>query len=148
MAKVDYFAIASEVKTVLAADSALTGVQVTVEDEPPLDSGPWVAVYLESRTPTDRQSLSAGKRTRFRLRMSVWCWQFSLESTAKAAQLRDNLVGLVEISLMGNRTLNDKVGCIWLEGGQLLSEQIKSETMSGFVAGGEIVVIADVVASI
>lgn len=146
MAKVDYYGIVNEVGNILNADAELLGVQVTIEDEPPLDSGPWVAVYLESRTPTVGQSMSAGTRTRFQLRMTVWCWQFSIESTARAAQLRDELVGKVEIALMKNRTLNDKVGSIWLDGGQLLSEQIKSDSISGFIAGGEIVVLAEVVA--
>lgn len=146
MAKVDYYGIVNEIGTILSTDTELLGVQITIEDEPPLDSGPWVAVYLESRTPTPGQSMSAGTRTRYQLRMSVWCWQFSIESTGRAAQLRDELVGKVEIALMKNRTLNDKVGSIWLDGGQLLSEQIKSDSISGFIAGGEVVVLAEVVA--
>lgn len=146
MAKVDYYGIVNEIGVILNTDTELFGVQITVEDEPPLDSGPWVAVYLENRTPTSGQSISAGTRTRFQLRMSVWCWQFSIESTGRAAQLRDELVGKVEIALMKNRTLNDKVGSIWLDGGQLLSEQIKSDSISGFIAGGEIIVLAEVVA--
>ena len=146
MARVDYYTIVSEIGQILNADTTLSGVQITVEDSAPLDSGPWIAIYLESRTPSSGQSISAGTRTPYNLRISAWCWQFSLESTARAAQLRDDLVGLVEIALMKNRTLNDKVGSIYLEGGELMSDQIKSDEMSGFIAGGEIIIIADVVA--
>ena len=147
MARVDYFDIANEVKEVLIADSSLQGVQVTVEDDAPLDSGAWVSVVLVNRNTPSGQSLANGTRTRFHIKFSLWCWQFSLESTGTASKLRDDLVGKVEIVLMANRTLNNKVGNSWLEGGDMMSERIQNDNISGYIAGGEVVLVVDITAS-
>src|SRR3990172_10075056 len=147
MARVDYFDIANEVKEVLIVDSSLQGVQVTVEDDAPLDSGAWVSVVLVSRNTPPGQPLAAGTRTRFQIKFSLWCWQFSLESTGVASRLRDDLVGKAEIALMKNRTLNSKVSTSWLEGGDMMSDRIQNDNVSGYIAGGEVVLIVELTAS-
>lgn len=143
----DYYDIANEIAEVLKADSTMDGVQVTVEDDAPLDSGPWVSIGIVNRSTPPSQPLAAGTKTRFQIRIGVWCWQFSLESTGVASRLRDDLVGKVEIALMKNRTLNNKVSFSWLEGGDMMSERIQNDNMSGFIAGGEIVMVAEITAS-
>lgn len=147
MSRVDYYDIATELAEVLIADSTMEGVQVTVEDDAPLDSGPWVSVFIENRSTPSGQPLAAGTKTRFQIRFGIWCWQFSLESIGVASRLRDDLVGRVEIVLMKNRTLNNKVSHSWLEGGDMMSERIQNDNASGFIAGGEIIMIAEITAS-
>lgn len=146
MARIDYYAIETEIKTILDADATLTGTLITVEDELLFgaERTPWVGVFLERRDAGD-QSLSSGQRTRYNLRFSIWCWEYSLESISKAIQLRDDLLGKVEVALMGNRTLNGKVSTSWLEGGDLPSARVPES--NGFVSGGEIILIADVTAT-
>jgi len=148
MARIDYHDIETGIKAVLEADAALTGVTVEVEREFPFggaDVPPWVGIYLESRAaPEDMQSLSAGTRTRYLLRFSLWCMRFSIESVEKAMELRDDLLGDVEIVLMKDRTLGGKVSVSWLEGGDMASAQLPSDMGAGFLAGAEIVMVADV----
>jgi len=145
MPRVDYYDIEVEMLQILKADTTLQGVQITVEDDFELDTGAWVAIYLDRRDPTEGQSLSAGTRTRYNLYFSIWCWQYSLESTSQAARFRDDLIGKVEIALMKNRTLNNKVSHMWIEGGEMPSARLPGS--KGHVAGGEIVVVAEVIAS-
>lgn len=148
MARVDYYAIELAIQTILQSAPSLSGVVVTVEEELLFGAEitPWVGIYLDRRdAPANLQSLSAGQRTRFLLRFSVWCWEFSLESVAKAIQLRDDLLGKVEIVLMDNRTLNGTVNKSWLEGGEMPSARLPGG--SGWVSGGEIVLVADAIAT-
>lgn len=148
MARVDYYAIEQAIQTLLQGAASLSGVVVTVEEELLFgaEATPWVGIYLERRdAPSDQQSLSAGQRTRFRLRFSIWCWEYSLESVAKAIQLRDDLLGKVEVVLMGDRTLGNTVSTSWLEGGEMPSARLPGG--SGWVSGGEIVLVADALAT-
>jgi hypothetical protein len=148
MARFDYYAVETQIKTILEADSNLTGTTVSIEGELlfSAEQTPWVGIYLERReAPPSLQTLAAGQRTNFLLRFSIWCWSFSLESIAKAIQLRDDLVGKVEISLMSNRTLGNSVRKCWLEGGEMPSGRIPDNT--GFVSGAEIILVAEGVAS-
>ena len=148
MARVDYYAIELAIQTLLQGATSLSGVMVTVEEELLFgaETTPWVGIYLDRRdAPADLQGLSAGQRTRFLLRFSIWAWEYSLESVAKAIQLRDDLLGKVEIVLMGNRTLDGTVNKCWLEGGEMPSARLPGG--SGWVSGGEIVLVADAVAT-
>lgn len=146
MARIDYYGVISEIRDILKADETLSGVQVTVEGNPPLDSGPWIAIYLTRREAPEGQPLAVGTRTRMRLRVSIWCWQFSLESSEEASRLRDDLISKVEIALMGNRTINDKVAYLFLEGGQFMNDQLQNDTLNGWVSGGEIALTMEAVA--
>ena len=148
MARVDYYAIETQIKSILDADSNLTGTTVSVEGEIlfSAEQTPWVGIYLERReAPASLQTLAAGQRTNFLLRFSIWCWSFSLESITKAIQQRDDLLGKVEISLMSNRTLGNLVRKSWLEGGEMPSGRMPDNT--GFVSGAEIILVAEGVAS-
>lgn len=128
----------------LQATADLAGTTVTVEEELLFgtETTPWVGIYLERRdAPSGTQSLSGGQQTRYRLRFSIWCWEYHLESLAKAMQRRDDLIGKVEVALMGNRTLNANVITSWIEGGEMPS--VRAPGTQSWLAGGEVVLIAD-----
>jgi hypothetical protein len=149
MARVDYYAIEQAIRDQLAGHPLLAGVTVTIEEELLFgaEQTPWVCVYLDRRdAPADRQRLAAGRQTQFLLRFSIWCWQYSLEGVSRAIQLRDDLVGAVEIALMSDRTLGGTVATSWLEGGELPSARLPDG--SGWISGGEVVLIADVAATL
>ena len=144
MARIDYFAIEQQIQTVLQAAADLAGVMVTVEEELLFgaETTPWVGIYLDRRDAlAASQSLSGGQQTRYRLRFSIWCWEYHLESLAKALELRDDLIGKVEIALMGNRTLSGTVITSWLEGGEMPS--VRAPGSQSWLAGGEVALIAD-----
>ena len=146
MARVDYYALEQEIQAILQADAALAGVRIVVEDEILFgaETTPWVGIYLDRRdAPADIQRIG-GTRTDYRLRFSIWCWEYSLDSVSTAARLRDDLVGKVEVALMGNRTLNDLVATSWLEGGEFMS----ARTQGSWLMGAEIVLVAEKAASI
>lgn len=146
MARVDYYGIESAVKTLLEADSALTGVAVGIEEEVPFReaSALCVEIYATRRdAPAEMQPIRAGKTTRFLLRLSIWCWAYSLESVSKACQLRDDLMGKVEIALMGDHGLGATVNSSWQEGGEF-ETKASPGAQSGFGMGGEIILVADV----
>ena len=62
-----------------------------------------------------------------------WAKHFDIE---QAKIIRDDLISYLEVHLMRNRTLNDKVDTSWLLGGQNVLAYI--EDQESFVAGGEI----------
>jgi len=146
MARVDYYLIEKEIQRILT--ESLINVSVTIETDHPVDSQPWVAVYLERRETPPDQPIAAGQRTRFSLRFSIWCWTWSLESGEVAAQARDDLIGQVEIALMNNRKIGTKVLSSYLQGGEMLTDKYQSDTGSSFYSGGEVVLIAEVIASV
>lgn len=142
MSKVSYFDIETEIASILTSDITLNGVNITVESVTELDAGSWVGIYLVGRDVPDGQPLANGTLMRYRLNFILWCWEYSLESITDAIQRRDDLVGRVEVALMKNRTLNNSVNYSFIEGGELQSAQI-AET-SGYIAGGEIILKADI----
>ena len=145
MARIDYFSIEDELGSLIRADETVQGVQVTVEGDVEIEAGALVAIYLDRRDPTSGQSLSAGTRTRFQIKFIIWCWEYSLDSMSDAMKKRDDLVGKVEIILMKNRTISNKVSTSWLAGGAMPAQQLEGD-FDGYVAGGEIVLIAEAVA--
>jgi len=112
------------------------------------ESTPWVGVYLDRREVPQRQSLSAGTRTRMQLTFSLWVWCFSLE-LQEAIKQRDFHIGSLELVLMANRTINEMVDTSWLSGGRMPSAKVRADSgaSGGFISGGEILIVADVVAS-
>ena len=147
MARLDYYAIENQIKTILEADSDVTGhwgernTRVLIEREMVfgMDELPAVMIYLDRRDATPGQPIAAGTRTRLQLRFSIWCVDFHLDSMAMACEARDDLMGLVEVALMKNRDLDGKVGASWIEGGEFMS----AENDGSFIAAGEIVLVAD-----
>ena len=148
MARVDYFGIEEAIKTVLEANAALAGVQVGIEEELPFTAAvdPQVEIYLERRDAPELQPLAGGQRTRFLVRFSIWCYGVSLDSIAKACEVRDDLIGAVELALMADRTLGGTVNASWLEGGAFDTKETPGAS-SGFGMGGEIILMADVKAT-
>lgn len=144
MARVDYYAIEQAVKTALVAAGTIPAdVTYLIEEEVLFQEGRAVAIYADRRdAPPDRQSISSGTRTRFDFRMSVWCYAFGFE-TSSVAEARDDLIGLVEIALMGNRTLSGAVNSIRIDGGEF--DNVNAGD-SGMGLGAEIIIIADVTA--
>jgi hypothetical protein len=144
VARADYYAIAEAVKAALEADGDLTGVRITIEEELLFgaEATPWVGIYLDRRdAPVGSQRINAGQSTIYLLRFAIWCWEYSLEGVAKAIQLRDDLVGKVEVALMRERTLRGAARMSWLEGGELPSAKIPGQ--SGWASGGEIRLVAE-----
>jgi hypothetical protein len=146
--RVNYYAIERAVQEILTKDDELANVRVTIEEELLFgaEATPWVGIYLDSReAPANRQRISAGRSTLYLVRLALWCWQYSLESVAKAIELRDDLVGKVEVVLMRHRTLKETVHMSWLEGGELPSARVPERT--AWMSGGEIRLVAQVEAT-
>lgn len=145
MPRVDYYAIEEKLGQVLRDSPLLQDVPVVVEGEVDFALGqtPWIGVYLERRDPAPNQRLDAGQSTRYRARFSVWCWEMSLESTALAIKKRDEYISRIEQVLMGNRTLDDMVDMLWLEGGEMPSGRMESDNAVAFLSGGETIVLAE-----
>lgn len=145
MPRLDYYDIQNEIKAILEADASLAGVTVAIEDEPfTLESCLFVGIHLTGRTAPDQlQRISAGQQTHYELRFSIRCWSYSMESIADALQKRDDLLGKVEVVLMGNRTINGKMAHIRLDGGDMAAG--KEPPSYGSV--GEIVLIGEATAT-
>jgi len=148
-ARVDYWAIEQEIAEIIRANTSVTIVAVEEEMLFGAESTPWVGVYLDKReVPPARQTLSGGTRTRMQLTFSLWVWCFSLD-LQEAIRQRDYNIGVIELALMAHRTLNETVDTSWLAGGRLPSARVRADSgaSGGFVSGGEILLVADVVAS-
>jgi hypothetical protein len=118
-------------------------VQVSIEEDITLDIGPWVCIYTTRRdAPVDDQRIAAGRKLVYNVTLALWCWQYALESAARAIELRNDLVGAVEIALMRDRTLGGTVDFIVLSGGDFVTVKDSSR----FASGAELIVVARVVA--
>ena len=129
MAVVDYHGILTSLKTILLDDASLGDVSVFIEEDPQFDligAGRALVLTLGSRREAPGQPLAAGKRTRWHVRLSVWAVGYAI-TFEEAAKARDDLVGLVELVLMNNRTVNGKVAAGWLEGGEFISVRSQNE---------------------
>lgn len=144
MARVDYFAIEAAIRDILVADAGLAGTTVLVEEELTVNRGNIVGIYLEDRdSPAEIQTLSAGTRTRFFVRFTIWCWHFGVGRNRQVPmEQRDDLVGKVEIALMGNRNLNGTVDSSWLLGGEFISGP--DPTGRQFMSGASVILEVDV----
>lgn len=143
MPRFDYLGLEREVQTLLQLDPSMTGVTVTVEKQGlnAVELSPWVNIRLDRRDAPE-QYLAGNTRQRYLLRMILTCAQFALD-VELAAQLRDDLLGAVEVVLMKNRTISELCSTSWIEGGAF---DITSED-AGFVANAEIVLLADISAT-
>jgi len=145
MPRADYWGIEQELAEILRANVQGLTVEVEAEMQFGAELSPWAVVYLERRdAPDGLQGISAGMRTCFRLRFSIWVWCCSLEKEAAIKQ-RDETLAEVERVLMRNRTLNNTVDSSWLDGGELQTGKTQE---SDFLSGGEVVLIADIVSSV
>lgn len=144
MAKIDYWAIEEEIKYII--DSNLDGYQVEIEEDLMFaaEQSPWVGIYLVRRDPTEGQSIAAGTRLRYALQFSIYVWCFHFDKK-EAVRQRDDALGELEVLFLANRTLNDKVDFVMVQGGELQSGRVEGD-IGGFVSGGEIVLTAEAVA--
>lgn len=146
MAAVDYKGIRDSLESILTGDSRVNGYRIFVEEEPQFglqDAERAIVVYLDRRAARGPdQVASAGKRTRWELRVTFWVFAFSLESYRKACGLRDDLTAQLELVLMENRTISGKVAHSYLEGGAFVSA--REATSGAFMAAGETALVAEV----
>jgi len=132
VAAVNYHGLLTQLKTIIEADASLDGVPVFVEEDPAFDlsgAGKAIVLTLGNRRPSAGQPLAAGKRTRWEVTLSAWAMGYAM-SFEKAAALRDELVGALELVLMNNRTIGDKLASGWIEGGEFIS--VRDETTGSY----------------
>lgn len=148
MARFDYYGLETDIQTILKADADVSAhwaerdPSILIEREMlfGMDECPAVIIYMDSRSaPSNLQGISSGQRTRFDLRLSLWVCEFHLDSVETASKNRDDLIGLVEVALMKDRTLGGKVGASWLDGGEFMTAQ----SDNGFISCGEITLVAE-----
>jgi hypothetical protein len=142
MARIDYHGIKQNIKDVLEANIPDVDTVYVEEDlQVSAEMSPWMCVYLTGREVPEDQPIAAGKRTRMRVNFSVWVWVFNLELD-RAERDRDRLVGEIELALMNNRSLNESVEGVLLDGGELPSN--RDPDSPGFFSGGEVRILVDV----
>jgi hypothetical protein len=136
-------AIKARLDTAFANRVPLPEVVLEQEFEP---RESWVVIYCQGvQAPEDDQPLTASRKQRLQVRFEIWCWRFAMTNT-QAAELRDALVGDVELALMLDRTLNGTVDTSWLEGGRFNRAE-DPQSLGRFFCGGEVVLVCDVMAS-
>jgi len=148
VARADYFGVEQAIAERLANDEALVEEQVPVLIEAELSTlpGRQIIVYLDSReAPANMQSISAGSRTRMHVRYAIVCYGFDL-SIGRAMELRDDLMGRVEVALMRDPRGfgREEVVSSWLDGGMFANA--KGQNAPGFMAMGEVGLVVDMVA--
>lgn len=136
-------AIKTELDEAFANRTPLPEVVLEQEFEP---KESWIGVYCQGATaPEGDQPLTASLKQRLRIRYEIWCWRFAM-SNALAVQLRDELLGDLELALMRDRTFGGTVTASWLEGGRF-GKQDDPQQLGRFFSGAEVVLICDVMAS-
>lgn len=146
MARVDYFAVTQEIKTVLAAAADLASTNITVEHDVQLgfEQVPWVNIRILRRAaPEALQPISAGMITKFLVDWLIECWTWHPDGPDAAADMRDDLIGKVEVALMNNRTLNSTVTKSWLLGGEFRMVTLEND----WLLGGQVILQAEVKAT-
>lgn len=136
-------AIRSRLLTSLAGQQNPMPQIVVEEPFKPVES--FVGIYLATAAPGFPQSLAAGKKSLRTIRFDIWCWRFAM-SNADAFRLRDSLVGDVEVALMIDPTFGGTVQSSWLAGGTFLRAD-DPQQLGRFLAGGEVVLMADAFAT-
>lgn len=149
MSAIDYAGIKREVQTVLKADEDLNAnrqITVVVERENIFSAEmcPWINVVALDRQVVE-DVIAAGARMRLDYHMRLLIATFHGESLAKAAESRDTILGLAEIVLMRNRTLNSTVNFLVLEGGEIGSAEVEDDL--GFIADAEVDFFVNVLAA-
>jgi len=151
MAAVAYAAIRDAIESILNSKieqgGVLEGARIYIEEEPQfglMDQGVAIALFMDTRNaPDGEQSISKGTRTRMYLRVTFWIVAFSMDSFRKACDMRDAMMGALELVLMDNRTLNGTVSTSWLNGGELFSAK-DPQNNTVFTALAEVVMTLDV----
>lgn len=141
MAAAPYANIRDQISSILAGDALTSGSAVYIEEEPQFglgDNQSGIAVFTNRRrAPAGEQPLALGQRTRFELDMLFVVLYFSHTSFRAAADGRDGVLANLELVLMKNRSLNNTVDALWLEGGEFYSARDPQNNMA-FVAVAEV----------
>lgn len=148
MARIDYFGILKATQDVLSADADLRNLRATVEIARAVvttATSPHINIH-EGRREDTRQALAAGTRQRYVFRWGIVVSVFSAKGAEDAMQQRDEVLGVVETVLMGNRNLGGKLADkqMLLRGGELRSEPGDN----GWWSQGRIDLATEVVATI
>ena len=147
MSRLNYSDILIGIKNILLEDADLQahdshGVRVYINDK--LGSGiaeqaPCVLVELVVRSaPLERQRISAGRVTIFDVQISCVCVEYDLTSVESAMRKLDDLISLVEIALMKDRSLKGSVEGCTINGGKFDSLTENNH----FIVGAEVNVFA------
>lgn len=149
MSQIRYHKIKEELQSVLKADEDLNAnrqITVTIEKENIFSAEmcPWINIVALDRQVVE-DVIAAGQRMRLDYHLRLLVVAFHPESLAKAAEARDAILGLAEIVLMRNRTLNNSVNFLVLEGGDIGSAEVEDEL--GFIADAEIDFFVNVLAA-
>jgi len=145
MSGINYYSIQEEMKDIFDQSERIIvnpAPNVIIEDDVVFGSMGninSISIYLTNRSLASGQVMSAGRQTRYNLTMSVWVWSagVDVQSTIK---IRDDMLNQVELTLMANRTLNDKVEMLWLDGGEFMSTRNNPQR---FITGAELIVKID-----
>lgn len=117
----DYDGIVDAIAAQLKAFSGLQGVRVEVEQDPTLglpdDGGRALVVESQRRRPSVGQTMAAGKRLRNRFSVIISAIGFDMESYRAAARKRDGLIGQVELAILADRSITNKVTNLEIMGG-------------------------------
>ena len=124
----------------------LGSLKVVAEREFEFTEG-WVGIYLIRRTaPDERQSLSAGLKTRFNLEFEIKVWHYAAE-TSLAVEIRNEVLGMMETAIMSDRTFAGNVNACWITGGEFESGRDPSNN-GKFWAGASVNLTCDCTSSI
>lgn len=142
MPGLNYWAIEEELREILSTDTSLEGVKVILENDSLLtyESMPCVGIFLTRRNIPEEQPVMAGRKMYIDLEFSIWCFVADIENLSGAAKKRDELLNKVEVILLGNRTLNDKVDFSYIDNGDFDSAFNPNTNQS--IMGAEIKLIA------
>lgn len=145
MSAIQYREIVDSLRQIFESDPRTADAGVYVEKDLAVDTvgvQKAIVIVLDKRKPSDDQPIAAGRRTRWELHIGVWACGFAIEAE-EASRIRDQLLGEVELVLMANRTIRDKVAGSWLMGGEFVS--VSGDTNS--FSSAETVLVADVTTS-
>lgn len=144
MAAIDYHDIEDTVRdTINTATASGSNIYVTAEVNQPMNTNPWVAIYMQRRVDSDIQVCAGGTIKKYSLEFSIWCWGWSLDNSIIAAKTRDDLLGFVEVTLMDNRKMGGKIDNGTIHGGEFKTV----EANKGYMSGAEIIYRAEVKAT-
>lgn len=146
MPAIRYHEIVDTLKLILETHQRTADAKVFIETDPALDvvgAQKAIMIVLDKRKPHDDQPIAAGKRTRYLLEIGVWAIGFAIDLT-EAARIRDELVGEIELVLMENRTIRDKVTGSYLMGGNFITANAEKNIFSM----AETILVADVMTTL
>ena len=146
MPAVRYHEILDALRQIFESDPRTGDALVHIETDPTMDvvgAQKAILLVMDSRKPQDDQPIAAGKRTRYDLKIGIWAIGYAID-LGEAASIRDTLLGEIELVLMENRTIRDKVATSWLMGGDFVTANAEKNIFSS----AETILVAEVTASI